>query len=148
MLCFDVSVNGKRVCRAGMKGRGVVAQTLTWVQREGRAEELHLRVGGLDHNSEPGEHVYWPTPEVRAGDTVALHIFEAPEADASMPQYPAEPNERKVSQATVMTWEMKAALRRAADLKRKIAALKAAKARPARQAGKPLHKRSNRGGGG
>jgi len=141
MLCFDVSVNGKRVCRAGMKGRGVVSQTVTWVQRDGQAgAQLDFRVGGLDSNVEPGEHVYWATPELRLGDTVAVTVVEAPEADAAIPQYPAEPGARKVSQATVMTWEMKAALKRAADLKRKIAALKSRKASPVQRRTKPQQK--------
>ena len=107
-----------------MKGYGVVTQGVTLVRRRGEGRtDLKLNVGAMDSNVEPGEHFYWPVPELKVGDTVSLQVVEAESADPASLLYPADPKARSVSQATVLKWEMNAALKRAAQLKKKIAAL-------------------------
>ena len=55
MIAFEVSLNGKRACVAGVEGFGVLSAILSWVRRhpekrrQGRTtdEDLTVDVGGL-----------------------------------------------------------------------------------------------------
>jgi hypothetical protein len=58
MLCFEVSLNGERLCTAGVGEYGVLSTILTWVwsrteevgspEREERKRKPDLHVGGLE----------------------------------------------------------------------------------------------------
>ena len=103
MICFEVSVNGKKVCRAGIGGYGVLTSIVTWVKRhisnmppneddqEGfLSEQIRLEIGGLETiPGEIGDHLAWSTPEVGVGDDVRIRIIESPEPDT--------PNDRRPS---------------------------------------------------
>jgi hypothetical protein len=55
MIAFEVSLNGKRVCTAGVQDFGVLSAIVSWVRRrpaqsrDGKTieEELTVEVGGL-----------------------------------------------------------------------------------------------------
>lgn len=103
MICFEVSVNGKRVCRAGIGEYGVLTSIVTWVKRhisnmppqgddpkEFLTEEIRLEIGGLETiPGEIGDHLAWSTPEVGVGDEVRIKIVDSPKPDT--------PNDRRPS---------------------------------------------------
>ena len=51
MLAFEVHVNGKKVCSAGINEPGVITTHMTWVLGEAKgrkkaSEQLGMRIGG------------------------------------------------------------------------------------------------------
>jgi hypothetical protein len=99
MICFDVFVNGKRLCRAGVGAAGVLTAIVDWVgsapqspRLRGRTVEggLLLHVGGLyspDDNTDI--HPRWATQQLMPGDEVVVKIVKAERAD--------EPVEKQVN---------------------------------------------------
>ena len=83
MLAFEIKINGKKKCVAGISEPGVVTTTLTWVlgqeRRRGRSGTMGLRVGGLVSNT--NEFLEWYHRRMRRGDQVSIRIVEADEAD-------------------------------------------------------------------
>jgi hypothetical protein len=74
VLCFDVSVNGKRVARAGVGEHGVLTAVLSWVsQPENNRSELILELGGLTGD----EHKRWPDKSLSIGDQLEVVIVDA-----------------------------------------------------------------------
>jgi len=87
MIAFEVTVNGKRVCTAGLDRLGVISTTLTYVQRKDKAE-LDFNVGGLlSHQKEGDEYVTWIKETLKPGDSITIQIVEAAESN--------EPKERR-----------------------------------------------------
>src|SRR5437870_12001159 len=90
MICFDVELNGWRVCRAGVGQRGVLHACAGWVNR-GRGQggpgtrhrvSLRLDVGGMAfRGAEEYEHVNWRGRRLRPGDEVIIRAEEAASAD-------------------------------------------------------------------
>lgn len=74
MKALLVSVNGKRICLAGMPETGVLATHVTWSPREQR---FAFNVSGLDD----GEYRHWKVPAVSVGDEVTIRILEVEDAD-------------------------------------------------------------------
>jgi hypothetical protein len=94
MKAFLVSVNGKRVCLAGIGDNGVMGVAVQSV--EGKSlkavlkKQLKLIVGGLDSVS--GEHVHWKTPQIGIGDKITIEIIEADNVDEAAERYVTPPN--------------------------------------------------------
>ena len=87
MTCFEVSVNGERLCRAGVGEFGVLSAMTSWVRRrdpppsdveDWREEELVLDVGGLHAGGRGGddEHRRWPGRPLKLGDVVTIQVIE------------------------------------------------------------------------
>lgn len=94
MTVFDVYVNDRQRCRAGVGADGVLSAIVHWVKLTGPAartarrvkhplEEMHLHVGGL----RTATHRSWLEQSLRIGDRVTIAIGRARSAD--------RPNERK-----------------------------------------------------
>ena len=84
MLAFEIYINGKRRCLAGLADDGVVSAILSWVGRSRPTrglpkEELNLRVGGLD--SVRREHMDWLLQDLMAGDDVRIRVIDVPKVD-------------------------------------------------------------------
>lgn len=47
MICFDVFLNGKKLCRAGLREALVLTCIVDWVKLPSDGEEMSLHVGGL-----------------------------------------------------------------------------------------------------
>lgn len=84
MIAFEVFVNGKKLCVAGVGDEGVLTSVLTFVRRshsQPAAEEspgrIDLHVGGLvsypDHSS---QHVDWLNQDVAVGDEITIRVVE------------------------------------------------------------------------
>ena len=79
MRAFDVYVNGKQLCVAGIGKNGVLNAVLNHITGRGR-DEIHLRVGGLDSTTE--EHVNWTSfVQLAVGDEVLIKIIETDAVD-------------------------------------------------------------------
>lgn len=82
MIAFKVSLNGKRVCTAGVRDFGVVSAIVSWVRRKpensrrkkGIEEELTAEIGGLDGDSRA--HLNWLSRRLRVGDRVTVEVVE------------------------------------------------------------------------
>jgi hypothetical protein len=92
MKCFEITINGEKVCTASVGDDGVLASTVTFVRRNNASAEtvdaqsnsysLDLRVGGLA-NREPGvtEQLEWLNQALAVGDEVVIRIIEASSCD-------------------------------------------------------------------
>lgn len=101
MLAFEVHVNGKRKCIAGIGEPGVLSIILTWVlgesdgRRRGRGR-VGLRVGGLVTRAE--EFVDWFQRNLRKGDEVTIRLVEAAGVDTPRSRRRASPTQRRRQQ--------------------------------------------------
>lgn len=78
MNAFDVRLNGKRLCVAGIGEDGVMTATIDHVIGRGH-DELSIRVGGLFSPAE--EHVTWKRLSLKVGDRVEVRIVESEAID-------------------------------------------------------------------
>src|SRR6185437_12072968 len=78
MRAFEVYVNGKRQCVAGIGGDGVLNAMLDHVAPRG-CDHLTLRVGGLINSID--EHVTWRVLRLKIGDEVRVKIIEFDRVD-------------------------------------------------------------------
>src|SRR5687767_2219369 len=93
MKCFEVTINGEKVCTAGVGDDGVLTSIVSFVMSNNASDEtgesqndnsenLDLRVGGLT-NREFGvtEHVEWFHQGLAVGDEIVIRIIEASVCD-------------------------------------------------------------------
>ena|ERR1700722_11928546 len=88
MQAFEVFVNGKKVCVAGIGNDGVLTTIITHAPFR-RRRETRLRVGGLI--SPADEHVDWVESMLRAGDEVHVRIIETETVDRPSKRHPRDP---------------------------------------------------------
>jgi len=91
MRAFDVFLNQKKLCRAGVADDGVLTAIVSWVTGKGR-EDLFLQVGGLV--SPKDEHLRWVHQKpLRVGDQIQVRIVETKLADKPIKRYRIHPAE-------------------------------------------------------
>ena len=101
MTVFDVYVNGRKLCRAGVGKEGVLDAIVSWVKLTGaaartarrlrsRVEETRLEVGGLAGDT----HRRWPERNLKTGDRVVIEVVAATTFD---PPVREEPRHLKVT---------------------------------------------------
>src|SRR6516225_7527738 len=85
MIAFEIHLNGRRVCTAGVGNIGVLTTSLAWRGAQPSnnggssiAEYLRLDVGGLKDSN---EHLRWLDRRLRRGDVVTIKVVEADSAD-------------------------------------------------------------------
>ncbi len=85
MIAFEVRLNGKKICTAGVGNLGVLSACMSWrgsqpYERGGSPvpEYLRLDVGGL---TALREDVRWIDRKIKSGDMVTIKVVEAPKAD-------------------------------------------------------------------
>jgi len=106
MTVFDVYVNGRRKCRAGVGREGVLTAICDWVKLTGPAartarrlkqpmEEARLHVGGLGE----GSHKSWIDQDLRQGDRVEVVLSKAATCDSPRIRKPriVAPTEEKAA---------------------------------------------------
>ena len=94
MRAFQIVLNGKRICVAGIPRDCVLSTTITYVPIRKR-KETRLYVGGLEVGK--NEHVFWEEATLRAGDEVRIKIVETKSVDAPLRRYLREPAGRSRS---------------------------------------------------
>lgn len=102
MKCFEITINGERVCTAGVGDDGVLTSVVALVKRKGASpetadvqtngssESLDLRVAGLA-NRETGvtQQLEWVNRDLDIGDEVVIRNIQASICD--------EPDSKKLS---------------------------------------------------
>ena len=78
MRAFEISLNGKRLCLAGVGKDGVLSTTITHVPFRKR-RETRLYVGGIVLPQD--EHVFWKQSILHLGDEVRLKVVEKEKVD-------------------------------------------------------------------
>jgi hypothetical protein len=101
MRAFQVSLNGKKLCTAGVGEDGVLTTIVTWVgptrnrarkgQRTSKSEDLDLSVGGLI--SPNREHVSWHECSLRVGDEVQIQIVDRASVDRPSQRRKVDPSQ-------------------------------------------------------
>jgi hypothetical protein len=85
MTAFEIRVNGKKVCTAGLSEPGVVSSIVSWVRGVPRGkgrratERTHIHIGGL--NSRTETHYTWLTRDLQIGDEVRIKVVAKAKAD-------------------------------------------------------------------
>jgi hypothetical protein len=95
MIAFEVHLNEKKICTAGVGDFGVLTTSLAWrgskpYRRRGRsvAEYLRLDVGGL---AASGEHLRWLDRKLRRGDVISIKVVEVDSADQARERQGPDP---------------------------------------------------------
>jgi len=78
MRAFEIYVNDKKLCLAGIGDDGVLTAIVDWVTKKGRGD-LSLSVAGLV--SPVGEHITWVRQTLRVGDEISVKIVETRSTD-------------------------------------------------------------------
>jgi hypothetical protein len=78
MRAFEVSLNGKRLCVAGIGDSGVLIAVIDYIVGQYR-NEMRLDVSGLI--SPTHEYVTWNRRKVKVGDEVRIKIIETTAID-------------------------------------------------------------------
>jgi hypothetical protein len=105
MRAFRISLNGKRLCVAGVGETGVLSTIVSYVNGA-RAHSLDVSVGGLFTPS--GEHAEWKRVNLKVGDSVGVTVIETESVDKPKKRYPrpdskiAEKNEKAYVRAKAM----------------------------------------------
>jgi hypothetical protein len=94
MIAFEISIDGRKACTAGVSPSGVTSVTASWVRRPSRdstsgepigdrfEEELTLDVGGLTHDPDGAAvHVSWLREPLEPGQTITVAVVETESAD-------------------------------------------------------------------
>ncbi len=110
MRTFEVFLNKKRLCVAGIEGDCVLSAIVNYVSIK-RARS-NLIVGGL--NTVKDEHVRWVNHDLRVGDEIRIRIVKRSRADKPVERFPrdrsieVEPMKRHVREyAKQLGWEIK-----------------------------------------
>ena len=89
MRALEVSVNGEKLCVAGIGDDGVLTTIVHWAARQDE-EGFFLQVGGLI--SQTKEHANWINQKpLRVGDNIRVKIIETDLADKPVEQYRLDP---------------------------------------------------------
>ena len=101
MIAFEVSLNGNKVCNAGVGDVGVLTTIITWVRRNGVntetreleniEEELTLDVSGLI--SSRNEHVRWSESKLAVGDEILIRVTSLESVDSPRDRKTEDPAE-------------------------------------------------------
>jgi hypothetical protein len=90
MRAFEVYLNGKRLCVAGIGDNGVLTTIIDHVSGHGRNEQ-HVRIGGLVNATD--EHVHWGLKRLKTGDEVLVKIVESISVDRPTKRRKRDPKE-------------------------------------------------------
>lgn len=105
MLSFNVSLNGKKLCLAGVGERGVLSEIISWVAGD-RGTDLFLEVGGLANE----EHIDWiKQKRLQVGDEIRVKIIDAGSVDKPVKKrriHPAETLKAKKRYVRMMAKEL------------------------------------------
>lgn len=105
MRAFKVSLNGKKLCLAGVGDRGVLSSIVNWVAGDAGAD-LFMEVGGLANE----EHVAWINQKhLQVGDEIRVKIVEARSVDKPVEKrrtHPAETLKAKKRYVRMMAKEL------------------------------------------
>jgi len=91
MRTFEVSLNGKKLCTAGVGDDGVLTAAVHSVYRKGRDRKELLRLDVSGAISSTGEQVFWQIRRLRGGDEIRVRIAEGEVASRHRRPPPIDP---------------------------------------------------------
>ena len=110
MRTFEVFLNKKRLCVAGIDADCVLSAIINYVSIN--RDRSHLTVGGL--NAENDEHVRWVNHPLRVGDEIRIRISKRARADKPGELFPRDRSKERESMkryvreyAKQLGWEIK-----------------------------------------
>jgi len=80
MRAYEVFINDKRLCLAGIAGDCILNLIITHWRQNSDRDSVHLQVGGRK-GIVNGEHVDWTTTQLSNDDEVRVRIIESDSAD-------------------------------------------------------------------
>jgi hypothetical protein len=84
MICFEVYINGQKVCLAGVGDDGVLSVMASFIASS-ESQRTDFRVGGLIKvDAEIQQQVEWIDREVNVGDDITIKIVESENYDTPM----------------------------------------------------------------
>jgi|HubBroStandDraft_6_1064221.scaffolds.fasta_scaffold217439_2 hypothetical protein len=86
MRTFEVYLNKKRLCVAGIDAACVLTAMVDYVS--GKTRRLQLQVAGL--NSATREHVEWQNRTLRVGDEIRIRIANRKQVDPPIKRFPRD----------------------------------------------------------
>lgn len=89
MKAFEVSINGHRLCVAGVGADGVLNVIVNCVTGPDREIETFMHVGGLDGVTD--EHLRWAVPSIGVGTELLVRVVEAAAVDPPDQRYRCDP---------------------------------------------------------
>ncbi|HZI14765.1 MAG TPA: hypothetical protein VE153_30635 [Myxococcus sp.] len=122
MICFELSVNDKKVATAGVPGDGTLTQTVAWVRRPGDAHDgLYLTLNGHETHADvmAQAHVDWGRVNLKVGDVVTLRIVEGGTVDAPQSRK-SNPEARAERRVAHMREELEQLEQRTAELRKAL----------------------------
>lgn len=95
MRAFEISLNGEKLCVAGIGDDGVLTATVNWIPRSGKGD-LFLQTGGIVGQN--NEHLQWIRQKpLKSDDEIQIRIVETTHVDEPQKRYRAElPRARQI----------------------------------------------------
>lgn len=90
MRAFEVYLNGKRLCLAGIGDNGVLSAIVDHLVGDGHSRS-YFHIGGLD--GETDEFVDWGRRRLKVGDEIRVKIVEAASVDRPKKRRPRDRKE-------------------------------------------------------
>jgi hypothetical protein len=96
MIAFDVYLNGKKLCRAGINETGVLTGHVMWLvqrkkgnRRKSLPAYMDVSVTGLEtfEEEDAGMHLRWANRRLKVGDSVRFVVVEAAKVDRPKARY-------------------------------------------------------------
>jgi hypothetical protein len=100
MRAYEIILNGKRLCVAGIDGDGVLTAILTHV-----GKEEYFDVGGLV--SATHEHLIWADRRLKVGDEVRLRVLESVSSDPPKKVRRSDPAQELKGKKNYVRWMAK-----------------------------------------
>jgi hypothetical protein len=86
MICFEVYINGQKICLAGVGDNGVLSAMATFTASS-ELQKTEFRVGGMTKvDVETSQQIEWLDRELSVGDTITVKIVEAEKYDMPLGQ--------------------------------------------------------------
>jgi hypothetical protein len=104
MRAFQISLNGKRICVAGVGAEGVLTTHIDYVGQKG--DDLRLAVNGLFAKTD--EHAIWINSGLKVGDKVQVNVIETDLVDKPKKLYrPDSKTAERNQKAYIRAWAKK-----------------------------------------
>ncbi|HKC63904.1 MAG TPA: hypothetical protein VKB86_09715 [Pyrinomonadaceae bacterium] len=87
MTCFEVTINKKLVCTAGVNDVGMLLALVELAKRKPQSkgqrnrDYIKLRVGGSEANDGRIEQLDWLNRRIKVGDEIKIRVVEASRSD-------------------------------------------------------------------
>lgn len=105
MICLEVKINGKEVCKAGIEHEfGIVCAIIDWVKRDVSSfpedkprlfeeEEMKISISGsATYGNDDSEELSWLKNNLSVGDEISIRIVESEVCDSPKSRKRLEPN--------------------------------------------------------